>query len=92
MMKVNKIIETCGACPSQWEGSLDDGRAIYIRYRHGYLSIRLSEEPTDDIMKAVGGKEAFGTGYGDGWDGCMDLATVSKLSGDLFDWSNVVYY
>ncbi len=91
-MKVNKIVQTCGACPSQWEGSLDDGRAIYIRYRHGYLSIRLSEKPTDDIYDAVGGEEVLGKGYGDGWDGCIDLETVTELSGTLFDWSSVIYY
>ena len=91
-MKVKKIVETCGACPSQWEGSLDDGRAIYIRYRHGYLSIRVSEEPTKDIYMAVEGKEVFGTDYGGAWDGCLDLQTVTELSGELFDWSKVVYY
>ena len=91
-MKVKTIIETCSACPAQWEGSLEDGRTIYIRYRHGYLSIRLSPEPTNDIFKAVENEEIFGTGYGGAWDGCMDLETVSKLSGSLFDWSSVVYY
>jgi hypothetical protein len=91
-MKVKKIVETCSACPAQWEGSLDDGRAIYIRYRFGYLSIRVSPDPTDDIMKAVETEEVFGTDYGGVWDGCMDLATVSKLSKSLFDWSQVVYY
>ncbi len=91
-MKVKKIVETCSACPSQWEGSLEDGRTLYIRYRHGYLSIRLSPEPTNDVMKAVGGEEIFGTEHGGAWDGCLDLQTVTELSGDLFDWSSVVYY
>jgi hypothetical protein len=34
---ITELQQTCVACPSQWEGRLADGRALYIRYRHGYL-------------------------------------------------------
>lgn len=33
---------------------------FYIRYRHGFLSLRVSEGPTDDVMDAVGGPELLG--------------------------------
>lgn len=56
-MKLLHVTRTSIACPSQWEGVLDDGCMIYVRYRHGGLSIRKSKEPTDDIMKAVNGDE-----------------------------------
>lgn len=36
---IEHLTQTCGACPSQWEGELEDGRMLYIRYRWGYLSI-----------------------------------------------------
>lgn len=33
--KVVALKKTSIACPSQWEGTLEDGRAVYARYRHG---------------------------------------------------------
>jgi hypothetical protein len=30
---------TCGACPAQWEGATEDGRTIYVRFRHGHLGV-----------------------------------------------------
>lgn len=33
------------ACPSQWKGSLTDGRCFYGRYRHGRLTIEFSKIP-----------------------------------------------
>ena len=53
-MIVDKITQTCNACPSQWEGSLKDGRMFYARYRWGQLTIELSKEPTNDIYMAMG--------------------------------------
>lgn len=92
MIKVKKIVETCGACPAQWEGSLEDGRTIYIRYRYGYLAVRVSLIPTEDVWEAVRGEEIFGTDYGDAWDGCMDMKVLAKLTEEILDWSEVVYY
>lgn len=40
---------TCAAFPSQWEGLLEDGRAIYIRARYGWLSFGLGS----DIDEAI---------------------------------------
>ncbi len=40
---VTTLTQTCSACPSQWEGRTADNRAVYIRYRHGYLRIEVSE-------------------------------------------------
>jgi hypothetical protein len=43
-MKFLKSMEqTCGACPSQWEGELDDGTFIYVRYRWGNFSVGIAE-------------------------------------------------
>ena len=47
---------TCSACPSQWEGKLEDGRAIYIRYRWGNLTASVSKEPTENLDEAVSGE------------------------------------
>jgi hypothetical protein len=38
-MRVVRVVQTCEACPSQWEGFLADGRAFYARFRGGCLSV-----------------------------------------------------
>lgn len=40
---VAEIKQTCGACPSQWECKLEDGRFMYVRYRFGHLSIGIGD-------------------------------------------------
>ena len=77
-LKVIALKSTSIACPSQWEGTLEDGRAIYARYRHGALSVGVG----DDIGEAVrnsGSDNALFTDYvGDGLDGFMDLEELER--------------
>ncbi len=40
-MKVKSYTQTCFACPSQWEGFLEDSRPFYVRFRWGQLVIRV---------------------------------------------------
>lgn len=71
-MKIVNLKQTCNACPSQWEGKLDDGRMIYIRYRWGNLTVTISNEETDDIDEAIRGDLIFEKVLDDeGWDGCL---------------------
>ena len=67
--QIKELKQTCFACPSQWEIKLVDGRMVYVRYRWGYLSIRISPNVTDDIFDAVRGKEILGVQLGSGLDG-----------------------
>jgi hypothetical protein len=71
--KVVALKKTSLACPSQWEGTLEDGRVVYVRYRHGALSVGVG----DDIDEAVGNgmsDQALHADYvGDGLDGFMDF-------------------
>ena len=83
---VTTIKQTCSACPSQWEGTLSDGKMIYVRYRWGYLSIRVSPGPTTDISDAVGGEEVFGTDHGEGMDGILTYEELTKISNHVIVW------
>ena len=56
MLRVIEIKKTCEAAPSQWEGVDAEGRPVYVRYRWGYLSIRIGEKGKD-ITSAVKGQE-----------------------------------
>lgn len=53
MIKVKWLEQTsnCG-CPSMWEGETDDGKFIYIRWRHDFLRAVVgnhNKEYYDDI-------------------------------------------
>ena len=41
------LTQTCLLMPSQWEGELDDGRSLYVRYRHGLLRVGVGEGAKD---------------------------------------------
>lgn len=65
-----RIVKTCGACPVQYDIHLPDGRYVYFRYRHGYLSLELYRREED-----FGGRRAlaeFGEQMGEAFDGFMD--------------------
>lgn len=72
-MKAVEFSRTCFACPSQWEGELDDGRRLYVRYRHSWLNVGVGETADDAVDVAfrpealvrsqVGGLGDVGDGY-----------------------------
>lgn len=72
-LKVKALKQTSLACPSQWEGTLEDGRAIYIRYRHGELSVGLGTDITAAVRNSSSDHPLFEDRLGDGLDGFMDL-------------------
>lgn len=39
-----------GACPSQYWGQTPDGREVFIRYRYGFLSVDVAEEPGEEVL------------------------------------------
>lgn len=75
------MMQTCGACPSQWEGELQDGRAVYIRFRHGWLQVGAGP----DVDAAVRGAEDLYEGEGpNGLDGFLTFEQLrDHLSGVL---------
>jgi hypothetical protein len=52
---VTELRRTCGACPAQWEGTLNDGRVLYGRYRggSGYISFMDTMEDLLDSRPVV---------------------------------------
>lgn len=41
-----RVVETCMACPSQWDAWTTDGQYLYLRYRHGIGSVET--QPSND--------------------------------------------
>lgn len=65
--------KTCTACPSQWEGELDDGRAVYARYRHGELSVGVGGDIEEAIHNSRTDQALHADYVGNCFDGFMDL-------------------
>lgn len=81
-MKVRNGI-LAGFCPTQFEGELQDGRALYIRFRHGRLFWGVGENDSrafDNAMKKYKDYE------GDGGDGILTFDSIKRLIPEL-DWS-----
>ncbi len=45
-MKLIELTQTSSRCPAQWDGRLEDGRPVYIRFRGGVLSVEIGQPNT----------------------------------------------
>jgi hypothetical protein len=84
---VKQFVQTCWAAPSQWEGQLKDGRALYIRVRHGHLRVRISDGPTTDISHAVRGPTLLHEQLDELHESFMDTATMVQAVSGVLDFS-----
>lgn len=78
--------QTCEWVPSQWEGSTPDGRPIYVRYRHGYLSVRAGQvgQTIEDAVRS--GQEVVGRAIGDAFEGVMTYEDLRRYTRGLVTW------
>lgn len=83
MLQIKTLTQTCRACPSQWEGQLVDGRPVYVRFRHGELSIRIGEAG-GGIESAIDAPDWYAWEADNGLDGEISWDEVSRLSGLRF--------
>ena len=72
-MKVVALKKTCVACPSQWEETLEDGRAVYAHYRHGELSVGIGDDVGEAIDNGMSDHALYVDDVGDWLDGYMDF-------------------
>jgi len=71
--KVVALKRTSLACPSQWEGALEDGRVVYVRFRHGELSVGAGDDIEEAVRNGMSDQALFADHAGDGLDGFMDF-------------------
>ena len=69
MITVAKIIYAGGACPYQFEGTTDDGKWIYLRYRGGMLRYVVAESDTTWMNSRKDSWYDFSKNIGDEYDG-----------------------
>lgn len=78
--KLTRIVCTCSACPTQYEGRFEDGDDLYIRYRYGELT----------VYKTPHGREHYSEGHlllevehGADLDGTLEDAELIQHCKDL---------
>ncbi|HXS46934.1 MAG TPA: hypothetical protein VN756_05685 [Solirubrobacterales bacterium] len=71
--KVVALRKTSLACPSQWQGALDDGRTVYARYRGGALSVGVGDDINGAVDNGKSDEALYADYVGDGLDGFMDF-------------------
>jgi len=81
--KVKTYYMTCSACPSQWEGTLEGGGHLYIRYRWGGISLYVGKDLQDCFEQGP----IFTNDFADSLDGVMDDETMKFATGHILDWS-----
>lgn len=80
-MKIVELERTCWGFPSQWEGKLEDGRPVYIRFRHGQLVLSPGKIG-GDIWTAVGAPSLVDFQLGDPHSGLMTEEMLQKALGE----------
>jgi len=71
--RVLALKKTSLACPSQWEGALEDGRVLYARYRWGELSVGVGADIDEAVRCGMSEQAFYAECVGEGLDGFMDF-------------------
>lgn len=86
--KVVELVQTCPTCPMQWDGTLADGRKLYIRYRWGLLTYSIwPSTGRDPCSNPEFAEYALYGGPSSEW--ITDRELVALTDGEL-DWSVIV--
>lgn len=49
-----KVVQTCVACPSQWDAWTAEGQYLYLRYRHSRGSVEIHDSPDESTWDLKG--------------------------------------
>ena len=84
---VIRLKQTCLSNPSQWQGRLEDGRVLYIRYRWGSLYAGVGRSLAEAVGVTKEPDESHVLQVGSAYDGYIELGEVAELLADRFDLS-----
>ena len=59
------MTQTCHACPAQWSIVTSDGRALYVRYRYGRLTVSAEDSEGFPIGELLHEEQCGGEYDGD---------------------------
>ena len=86
MITIEKLTKTCDACPSQWEGVTDAGKAVYVRYRWGYLSISIGDTLTQAIRREGPENSVFEKAIVNSLDGFITYDELKEHTRGIISW------
>jgi len=85
MIKLKTIIQTCHRMPAQWEGETIDGKYVFIRERHSYLTVEIKESEKSEINSLLLEIDNTGTCGQLTWDKMKELTkNVLEFPPDVF--------
>jgi hypothetical protein len=76
---ITRAVQTCTACPSQWDAWDDHGQYWYLRYRSGFGSAEIQPTPDPDGWVFKPAEITFAWGHP--LDGFIELARFARLAG-----------
>lgn len=71
---ITKLVRTCSACPSQWDGYDAVDNYYYFRYRHGNLTVSTSAWYYD------GSEVILSKSFGDTYAGYLSFEELKELT------------
>lgn len=72
IVTITRAVQTCAACPAQWDAWDQDGRYLYLRYRNGHGTARREDAACELVAE-------FSTG--DSYDGVISLEDFARRAG-----------
>jgi hypothetical protein len=89
VLEVYDLRRTCIACPSQWEGRINDCGSIYIRYRWGTLTARVSMADANAVRADTClYEDDIGLRTGDRLGGYMDTGEMREALAHVCRFTN----
>lgn len=86
MTDVVSVVNTCEACPAQWEGRTTDEQVVYARYRFGILRVGVGATLQDAVHASMFGDDGFRAELGDAYDGFLDFAELKAATAGIVNW------
>jgi len=87
MLRVERLRRTCSAMPAQWEGLTENGRSIYVRYRHSVLRIGVGNDLGRAIDNAFSDDAVFILRLGPHVSsGMMSFGELKRLTEGRIEW------
>lgn len=76
-----RVVETCMACPAQWDAWDADGQTYYLRYRSGVGTVETVATPTTTPESLDNARLIAEFRHGDRFAGSIELELFCQLAG-----------
>jgi hypothetical protein len=76
-----RVVQTCLACPSQWDAWTTDGQYLYLRYRWGIGTVDAYDSFNSDTWEDFADGNVTRFELGGRYDGDIELADFLEAAG-----------